>query len=235
MWGKTAAPRDPTVPQTAADKPELIVLLHGIGSTRWLMWPLARRLQREGYVTRLWGYFSLRGSNRDIGRRLASELNRLAASGAYSRVHVVAHSMGSIAMRCAFEESLPTGIGRVVMIAPPNRGSHAATRLTRLRGLLSPTLYELRDTPDSFVNSLPAAPGHAEVGVIATRLDRVVSLECTHLDGQRDHCLVEGMHTAALWTSECAQQVAQFLRHGQFLRAEAAPAGRPVGSAAASG
>ncbi|TWT85521.1 Alpha/beta hydrolase family protein [Posidoniimonas polymericola] len=203
------------------------MLIHGIGSTRWLLWPLARRLQRAGYATRLWGYFSLLGSNRQIGRRLAGHLRRLAESGEYGRVHIVAHSMGGIATRCAlaeFEqlgERTPHLLGRIVMVGTPNRGSHTATQLTRLHGRLSPTLYELRDTPDSFVNNLPAPPEHVEIGVIATRADRVVALDATHLPGQRDHCLVEGMHTGALWTPECAGQVEHFLRHGEFHRADA--------------
>lgn len=229
----TTAHPEPTA--ATARQPELVVLIHGIGSTRWLLWPLARRLRRAGFATQLWSYFSLRGSNRQIGGRLAAEVRRLAASGDYSRVHIAAHSMGGIATRCALEElkrseDLPPHLlGRIVMVGTPNRGSHTATRLTRLGGLLSPTLYELRDTPDSFVNNLPAPPSDVEIGVIATRRDRVVALDATHLDGQRDHCEVEGMHTAALWTPECARQVEHFLRNGAFYAAGAQAA------AAASG
>lgn len=199
-------------------RPELTVLIHGIGSTKWLMWPLARRLQRAGYDARLYTYFTLWGSNTRNGQAFAAELRRLADTGRYSRIHVVAHSMGSIVTRCALEHELPAEFGRVVMIGPPNRGSHMARRLEPIYGRISPTLMELKDTPDSFVNSLPAVPEHLEVGVLAASFDRMIDLPNTHLEGQRDHHTVRGMHTGALWTPACAEQVVHFLRSGAFLK-----------------
>ncbi len=202
---------------------ELAVLVHGIGSTRWLLWPLARRLERMGYATRLWSYLTFLGSNRQKGRQLAAELHRLADSGRYARIHVVAHSMGSIVTRCAFGEELPEQLGRVVMIGPPNQGSHMATRLTKLYGRLSPTLAELQDTPDSFVNQLPGVPERFEVGVLAPRGDRMIHLSNTHVVGERDHQQIDGWHTSALWKPQCAEQVACFLQTGRFKPAAPAP------------
>lgn len=204
-----------------AAKCELVVLIHGIGAHRALMWPLARRLDRQGYATRLYTYFTLWGSNEQCGRRFAAELRRLAATGRYARIHVVAHSMGSIVTRCALlQDDLPAQLGRIVMIGPPNRGSHVARQLKPVYGWFSSTLMELVDTPESFVNQLPGVPDHVEVGVLATRRDRVIELANTHLDGQRDHRTIEGMHTAALWTQECAVQTAHFLQNGAFLHEE---------------
>ncbi|MCA9239095.1 MAG: alpha/beta fold hydrolase, partial [Planctomycetales bacterium] len=199
-------------------KPELVVLIHGIGSTKWFMWPLARRIERAGYVTRLYTYFTLWGSNRRNGQVFAAELRSLAASGRYARIHVVAHSMGSIVTRCALEEELPVEFGRVVMIGPPNRGSHMARRLEPIYGRISPTLMELKDTPDSFVNQLPGVPEPYEVGVLAASRDRMIEHSNTHVEGQRDHHTVRGMHTASLWTPACAEQVVHFLQTGEFLK-----------------
>lgn len=202
-----------------SDHPELVVLIHGIGSHRLFMLPLARRLEKLGYATRLYTYFTLWGSNRRNGQLFAAELRRLAATGRYSRIHVAAHSMGSIVTRCALEEELPVSFGRVVMIGPPNRGSHMARKLKPVYGWFSGTLVELLDTPDSFVNQLPGAPEGVEVGVLATSHDRMIELPNTHLEGQRDHRVIPGMHTAALWTAECAKQTAHFFAHGAFLPA----------------
>lgn len=198
------------------DQPELIVLIHGISSSRWFLWPLAKRLETAGYETRLWTYFTLWGSNRQTGRRFAAQLRQYSASGRYARIHVVAHSMGSIVTRCAFDEELPLELGRVVMIGPPNRGSHVATRVSRLYGWFSSTLVELSHKPDSFVNRLPGLPSGVEVGVLAPSHDRMVRQESMRVEGQRDHRAIRGMHTASLWTRECADQVQSFLQHGTF-------------------
>jgi pimeloyl-ACP methyl ester carboxylesterase len=206
---------------------ELVVLTHGIASTRFLLAPLAARLRSAGFATRLTGYPSLWWSNETFGKRLAAQLRRVAP--AYDRVHLVVHSMGGIVARCALREELPPNFGRVVQIAPPNRGSHVATRLTvecgnrawdrlvvRPHRFLAPTLMELADAPDSFVNRLGPVPAGIEVGVITASNDRVVRVGNTDLDGAADCCTVKGWHTGVLWTRETAELAARFLRTGRF-------------------
>ncbi len=227
-------PADQTAAATAAEPDtgrELVVMTHGIASTRWLLAPLAARLRKAGFSTRLHGYPSVWWSNQTFGQRLAGLLRRVAPR--YDRVHLVVHSMGGIVARCALKEELPENFGRVVQIAPPNRGSHMATRLTvdaeggwrrhawnqfvvkPHRGL-SPTLVELRDTPDSFVNKLGPAPDGIDVGVLAARHDNVLHPEQTHLDGQADHRTIDSWHTGILWHRDTAEMTANFLRSGCF-------------------
>jgi pimeloyl-ACP methyl ester carboxylesterase len=209
------------------DSKELVVLTHGIASTRLFLVPLAARLRRAGFATRLHGYPSVWGSNRRHGARLAALLRRLAPG--YDRVHLVVHSMGSIVTRCALENELPPNFGRVVMIAPPNRGSHMATRLAVPSGngvwdalvvwphrSLSPTLCELTDRPDSFVNRLGPPPQGIEVGILAASHDNVLHPEQTHVEGERDHRTLRGWHTGILWKRETAELAARFLRTGGF-------------------
>lgn len=217
-------------PQAKAGR-ELVVMTHGIASTRLLLIPMAARLRRAGFATRLHGYPSIWWSNRNFGRRMAALLRRLAPR--YDRIHLLGHSMGGIVARCALEEELPPNFGRVVQIAPPNRGSHMATRLTidaeegwaprvwnqlvvRPHRDLSPTLCELRDTPDSFVNQLGPVPKGIEVGVLAATYDNVLHPEQTHLDGQVDHHTLDSWHTGILWRRETAELTARFLKTGSF-------------------
>ncbi|MGL4511750.1 MAG: esterase/lipase family protein [Lacipirellulaceae bacterium] len=206
---------------------ELVVLTHGIASTRFLMSPLAARLRRAGFATRLHGYPSIWGSNRGHGVRFARLLRRLAPR--YDRVHMVVHSMGSIVARCALTEGLPPNFGRIVMIAPPNRGSHMATRLTAHSSsavwnalvvwphrTLAPTLRELTDGPESFVNLLGPIPEGVDVGVLAASNDNVLHPHQTHVEGQRDHRTVSSWHTGILWKRETAELAARFLQTGAF-------------------
>lgn len=210
------------------DQRDLVVMLHGIASTRWVMLPLASRLRGKGFDTRLLGYYSVTGSNRKFGRWLAGNLRRIEAKNPGRRIHIVAHSMGSIVTRCALEEFLPKSLGRVVMIGPPNGGSHMATFLERIYWFSRP-LMELKDEPDSFVNRLPPAPAGVEVGVIAAAKDNVIHLDRTHLPGERDHHVINSWHTGVLWKPETADYVARFLRTGRFREGEAnARPTRPV-------
>ncbi len=218
----SASPADP--PPKGRD---LVVMTHGIASTRFFLTPLALRLRRAGFGVRLYGYPSLWWSNRTFGRRFASLLRRL--GDRCDQLHVVGHSMGGIVARCALEEELPPNLGRVVQIAPPNQGSHMATRIGHYHGhalwdavvvpphrLIAPTLSELRDTPDSFVRQLGPPPPGVEVGVVTASHDRVLHPEQTHLPGAADEVTIESWHTGVLWKRETADQVARFLRTGAF-------------------
>ena len=75
---------------------ETIVIIHGFGGHRWLMRPLAGRLQRAGYQTLNWGYRSLFRDIETHALRLRSDLEKLSQQADISRLHVVAHSMGSL-------------------------------------------------------------------------------------------------------------------------------------------
>lgn len=220
-------PADETADSNTAPGRELVVLTHGIASTRFFLAPMASRLRQAGFATRLYGYPSLWWSNATFGKRFAAFLRRVAPK--YDRVHLVVHSMGGIMTRCALREELPPNLGRIVQIAPPNQGSHMATRIGHYHGhawwdtfvvaphrLIAPSLIELRDTPDSFVRSLGPAPEGIEIGILAASHDKVLHPEQTHLEGQADHCTVEGWHTAILWKKETADRAAQFLKTGSF-------------------
>lgn len=187
------------------------------------MVPLAKRLRSRGYQTQYWTYLTFKRPIREHGANLAGKLRRLAASKEYGKIHLVVHSMGSIVTRAALTpglvRQLGAKLGRVVMIGPPNGGSHAATRLAPRYGWLAPNLHELSDRPDSFVNSLPGVPEGVEVGVLAASRDNVIHPDRTHLAGGRDHHTLTGWHTPVLWIKETADQAVEFLKRGQFSRA----------------
>lgn len=223
-----------STPDSSPRGREMVVMTHGIASTRFFLTPLALRLRRAGFGVKLYGYPSLWWSNRTFGRSFAALLRRL--GDRCDRLHVVGHSMGGIVARCALEEELPPNLGRVVQIAPPNQGSHMATRIGHYHGhplwdavvvaphrLIAPTLDELRDTPDSFVRQLGPPPPGVEVGVVTASHDNVLHPEQTHLPGAADEVTVTGWHTGILWKRDTATQVASFLRTGAF-----APAGAPT-------
>lgn len=204
-------------PQPSTSASDLVLLTHGIASSRYFMWPMARHLRRAGFETRLYGYPSLRGSNRQLGERFALAIRTLAQQHPGRKLHVVAHSMGSIVTRCALLAGVPAGLTRVVMIGPPNRGSHVATRLAPTLGWIAPTLCELCDHEQSFVNTLPRRLD-VEVGIITAEYDRMVRPESTLLDDGFVHLVLPNHHTPILWHRRTAEHVTRFLQEGRFER-----------------
>ncbi|XZE33250.1 esterase/lipase family protein [Pirellulaceae bacterium SH501] len=194
---------------------DAVLLVHGFASHRSVMWPLALRLRSQGFRVFTWGYSSLFSSIGTHASRLR-DLSKLQFSDG-SRFHVVAHSMGSIIARAAFDLSPPSNLARLVLLAPPNKGSPVARIASRFLGKLIPPTMELSDSPTSFVNRLSNS-GNLDIGVIAARFDLLVPERNTHLAFERAYETHFATHNSVLFSRAVCIQIANFLREGSFHR-----------------
>ena len=197
---------------------DIVVLVHGLGGSRLDMWPLARQLRRRGYAVRNWGYRSVGQRIETHAARLAKDLAAIDADMSAGKIHLVTHSMGGIITRTMFAKHDIENIGRVVMLAPPHQGSHAARRLVPYVGWLTPSLKQLSDDEDSFVNQLPNSLQHSgiEFGIIESTKDRVIAQGGVLLDGYRDYARVEGHHGVLAWYPQTMKLAENFLAMGKF-------------------
>jgi hypothetical protein len=197
------------------------------------MRPLASRLSRAGYQALSVGYPSTRKTPQELVAYLHEALAACCRDG--TRTHFVTHSLGGILLRAYLIEHPLPELGRVVMLAPPNRGSELVDVLgdTQLfRWLLGPTAVQLGTAPDSLPNLLP--PPDFELGVVAgTRSlnwlgsamvpgddDGTVSLSRTQLPGMGDFVIVPASHSLIMHSQPAAEQVLHFLREGRFQHAQ---------------
>ena len=201
-----------------ANNKSAVVLVHGLAAHRVVMSPLERHLKPRFTQVTNWGYSSLWSRIERHGAALAGQLAQIEQSAEIDQIHVVTHSMGGIIARLALAERIPAKLGRMVMLAPPNGGSHVARYLSPLLGLIMPPVKQLSDHCHSFVASLPPLSG-VHVGVVAAAADELVSEQSTHLPCEADHITLPGFHSSILWFNETARQVAHFLEHGRFERA----------------
>jgi len=195
---------------------EAVLLVHGHAAHPLLLEPLRRALARQGFRALSWHYGSLRGSIDSHAAALAAKARALDADATIERLHLVGHSMGAIVVRSALAMVQPRKLGRVVLLAPPNRGARLADLAVRLFGGRILAATELCSQPQSYVNRLPGA-GDLDCGVIAASWDHAVALASTHLTGERDHLVLRSLHTVTLHPRAPAQ-VGHFLREGRFLR-----------------
>lgn len=197
---------------------DIVVLVHGLGGSRFDMWPISRRLKQLGFRIHNWGYWSIGNRIETHAERLATDLIELDGQKSNGRIHLVTHSMGGIIARQMFSDVTIQNLGRVVMLAPPHQGSHVARKLERYIGWLTPSLQQLSDSESSFVKQLPNSLKQQgiEFGIVESTKDRVIARGGVNLDGRRDYARVDGHHGVLTWYSETIRLVENFLVHGEF-------------------
>lgn len=143
--------------------------------------------------------------------------------------------MGGLILRAYLARHRPANLGRVVMLGTPNGGSEMADLLYRLRLdslVLNQAGHLLRTQRSAAMEEtlgrvdypLGIIAGDRPLNAFAPRFvfrapnDGKVSVSATHLPGQSDHLVMPVAHTAMIYRQPVAQQVAHFLRHGQFRR-----------------
>lgn len=197
-----------------------VIVIHGFGPSRAICAPLAEALEDEGFSVELLEYPSSTASFERGGEILAASLDRLAADPTVRVVHLVTHSMGGIVARSALRERIPEKLGRIVMIAPPNRGSPKANLFAPAFSWWLDPLAELTTHEESAVNRLPPV-SNLTVGVIAGANDWTVPPEYTAVEGATDSITYEkglgATHNGlVLGNAEVRRQIVHFLDHGVF-------------------
>ena len=209
---------------------ENVILLHGAGRSPRSMGCMAKALEREGYQAHNLGYPSRQMAIEGLAAHIGAQIHQIQPHSS-AKLHFVTHSLGGIVLRYLLKYDRPSNLGRVVMLAPPNRGAELADLLGRLPfydWILGPVGAQLGTGSDSLPNTL--GPVDYETGIIAGNRslniitswlipgpdDGKVSVERARLEGVAHFLVVPATHTFIMNRRDVAEQTAHFLRNGRF-------------------
>ncbi len=205
-----------------------VILVHGLLMSGHIMRPIAKFLAKQGFTSILYDYPTRRATVDEHGARFAAfietEISRLPRSS--GKLHFVTHSMGGLLLRSALSRLSPAAcadIGRIVMIAPPNKGSDVAEYVLRnlsFAGRIVKCLPDLSSVPHSFANVFPEPDRRFEIGIIGGKYDLDVRESSTHLTHERDHLMLPHAHTTLLFSRRTAEQTRHFIVYGEFEHVE---------------
>jgi triacylglycerol lipase len=227
------------------DTRHAVVLLHGLGRSPRSMRPVATTLGAHGYRVFNLGYRSRSARIGVLAEAVARDVAAIPSSGP---LHFVTHSLGGVLLRVAVADGhIPLArIGRVVMLGPPNGGSHVADVFIRgrvlrylYRALTGPAGLELGVESAGVIATLPVLP--FETGIIAGSRsvnpflsfvlpapnDGKVGVAQTAAPGMRDFVMVPHSHPFLMRADVVLAQTVAFLATGAFVSLRNARRGAP--------
>lgn len=201
---------------------EMVILLHGLGRSRASLWPLARRLRRAGFQVRNFPYAPAFHRFDTLTCQLHDFIVEHVKTPRY---HLVGHSLGNILIRERFRVGYPSGLGRIVMLAPPNQPPKLARIMQGCPPfrLWSGESGKLLASPDFYARlPVPSVPFGVIAGNKGQRItfdepnDGIVTVESTRLEGMTDHLILPCSHTFIMNSHAATDATVAFLRYGQF-------------------
>ncbi len=209
-------------------EPEWVILVHGLARTARSMIRLGRVLEQQGYTVYNLAYPSRRYPVAELSARYLAPVVDILSGAA--KIHFVTHSLGGILVRQYLAGNRPANLGRVVMLAPPNKGSEIVDRLGHtwwFKCINGPAGCELGTDEKSVPRSL--GPADFPLGIIAGDRsldpcalflprpnDGKVSVTSTRLDGMTDFRVVPHGHTFLMNRAAVIGEICCFLRRGRF-------------------
>lgn len=192
------------------------------------MFWIERALAKEGFEVFNQSYLSRDHTLDEICETLHKKLEKFEGREKY----FVTHSMGALVARNYLHRHKQKNVKRIVMLAPPNRGSCVA-KYNESHSILGPTFRKVFGkaaahlTPAA-VEKLPAP--ECEFGIIAGGRnktkgyahflpgdnDGIVTVEETKLPGMTDFAIVPHLHSFIMNGRDTIRLTIHFLQNGKF-------------------
>lgn len=204
------------------ETPDTVVLVHGLGRSRFSLWPLARRLRKAGFKTANVPY----APTFHRFETLVQDFHDFLVEKVHTeRYHLVGHSLGNILIRARFAQGYPEGLGRIVMLAPPNQPPELAHKLHTFplfrlwagdsgQQLASKEFYDTLPTPTVPFGVIAGNKGQQIT--FGEPNDGIVTVKSTRLAGMKEHLVLPHTHTFMMNSPAVSDATIHFLQHENF-------------------
>ncbi|MEE9369818.1 MAG: alpha/beta fold hydrolase [Pontiella sp.] len=219
--------------QQQEPKYETVVLLHGLARSSRAMNKMEKALRSDGYTVINHDYPSTSATIEVLTPQIFNSLEPLIRDA--DTVHFVTHSMGGILLRHHMERHRIPNLGRVVMLAPPSRGSEVTDKLGKVflyKWINGPAGNQLGTGANSHPLRLKAPEfelgiiaGDRSINPILSMLipgpdDGKVSLARVKPESYTDYLQLHVTHPCMVWNNDVIQKTYQFLEYGSFTTKE---------------
>jgi hypothetical protein len=212
---------------------ECVVLVHGLARTSHSMDEMELGVQAAGFSTVNLDYPSRSFGIPELARIVVEQGVENCREKQSRTIHFVTHSLGGILVRHYLVKNKLAELGRVVQLAPPNKGSVIAEMFRDeqwYRWLTGPAGQQLGTGADGIPGEL--GPVDYPTGVIAGNehhpvdnwmaeilpgdSDGKVQVEHTRVEGMSDFIVLPHNHITIMNQQDVIRQTVNFLHNGNF-------------------
>lgn len=208
-----------------------IYLIHGYAGSSLEMKNLFKALCKEGFSCEIFNYRSMIDDLDTVSIQLYEKIKL----DKVDTVSFVTHSMGSLVVRALYKHIQPNFqspfIHRIVMIAPPNKGTTLADFWSKLgiaRIIGGPNVVNM--TTDTINGASKYPIPNAQIGIIAGYRgtkhgynlllkgdnDGIIPYENTNLPNEVDISYVKASHWAIIQKNKVIEMTINFLKFGKL-------------------
>lgn len=214
-------------------KQECVIVLHGMGRTKFAMRKVEKELAVAGYTVWNRSYPSTEKPIETLAAEHISKGLQFCRRAQAEKVHFVTHSLGGILVRYYLQDNTIENLDKIIMLSPPNSGSEIADSLKDIKlyqWMMGPAGQQLGTDANSLPNTLDRID--ATVGIITGKSsydpwfspfipgedDGKVSVKSARLEEMTDFLVVEAGHTFIMSNRSVLEQIRHFLKRGTFKR-----------------
>ncbi len=205
-------------------KTEKIILIHGLFFHGSLLFYADNKLEKFNYDVLRFSYKTTTKTMTENADLLIKFVQENTVPG--ETVHFVAHSLGGILVRKAYQKNPQMFTGRIVTLGTPHQGSLVAKTAQKIHERILGGSFK-----DALDGNIPKWDGKVDLGSIAGSAnigigqvfnkleqpsDGTVSVSETKLENMTDHIQIKTSHTTLLYSKMAFHQIDYFLQNGKF-------------------
>lgn len=215
-----------------SNKRDYVVVVHGLGFSKFCVSKTIKALKKKGYVVMYFEYPTRKYPIDVLANEFLAKYIKYNCTDKKKKINFVTHSFGGILVRKYLADNPSIRVGRVVMIAPPNHGSPIIDFFKNnllFKFLFGPAAQQLGTSKNSYINLFKSRVNY-DLGIIAGNRcinpisfflireahDGIVTVNSTKLKGMKEHIIVNSPHLFMLNNELVINQVLNFLEIGCF-------------------
>lgn len=203
---------------------DALIIIHGLLHRGFAMSETAKTFAEKGYDVYVYDYPTSEDDLKDHAQRFLKEYRLLFSKiPSHYKIQFLTHSMGGVLLRLALtfmNDNEADLIHRIVMFAPPNKGSDWAFALDLFSPFIVPfnkAICDLSSSADSAVNKIPTLKYNIPIGIIIAERDIKVSKTNTRLEHINcQYATIDCHHSEIRYLPEMIHLSHNFFTSGKF-------------------